>query len=383
MKQRSRKDDVAARILRAKGNPQELDKIMQDECRRRASRKLAATLLSAPGFRFPTELSTEQCTADDVASFHASLIPQGSRVVDLTCGLCIDAFHVARRAASVHCLELNPAVAEVIGHNASELGLHNVSSECCDCVGWLAENSGRRHFDIAFIDPARRAADGSRLFSLRQCQPDVIELLPLIRTVADRLIIKVSPMLDIAKTIAEVGEVAGIYAVGTRGECKELLVDVRFGYEGDAAVRAVIVEPDGAAVIDMPAGADVTFASELNVGDRVGEPWPCVMKTMAYRRLKGEQLHPSTFLFRNPPSDFPGNVYQVVRVEAFSSSTLRRLAREDVTASVATRNFPLSADELRKRLKARESSDMRLIATTLCPNVQILVYLVPNFADFS
>ncbi|MDE7335278.1 MAG: hypothetical protein K2N10_03060, partial [Muribaculaceae bacterium] len=92
MKSRSRKDDAAARILRAKGNPQELDKILQDECRRRASAKLAATLLSAPDFRFPTALSAEQASADSVAEFHASLRQGGENVVDLPWGVGIDAF---------------------------------------------------------------------------------------------------------------------------------------------------------------------------------------------------------------------------------------------------------------------------------------------------
>ncbi|MDE6512650.1 MAG: hypothetical protein K2L05_00505, partial [Muribaculaceae bacterium] len=78
---------------------------------------------------------------------------------------------------------------------------------------------------------------------------------------------------------------------------------------------------------------------------------------------------------RNPAKGFQGNIYEVVRVEPFSSSNLRKLAKEKIEASVAARNFPLPADELRKRLKTRENSDMRLMATTLSPDKQILAFL--------
>lgn len=379
MKKRSGRDDVAARVLRANGNPEELDRILQDECRRRASRKLAATLLCAPAFRFPTALSVEQCTADNVADFHASLVAAGTRVVDLTCGLGIDAFHIARKAREVVCIDVDPNVASAISHNAEALGLTNVAAVCEDCRTWLDRYDGER-FDVAFIDPARRADDGSRLYSMAQCNPDVVELLPKIRRVAERLIIKASPMLDIAGALSELDCVERVYAVGTKTECKELLFDICFDKGGIATeIAAVII---GYGTVVSHSTGPTTYASSLAVGDLLGEPWPAVMK-MRPQGLPGEQLHPSTFLFRNPDCGFPGNIYRVARVEAFSSSNLRRLAKEKIEASVATRNFPLTAEALRLRLKARESSTMRLMATTLAPDVQILVFLTPFVVENS
>ena len=372
MKSRSRKDDAFARILRAKGDRQELDKILQDECRRRASQKLAATLSLAPGFRFPTALSAEQASADSVAEFHASLLPDGLRVVDLTCGLGIDAFHLARKARSVVAIDMDSTVADAIAGNAEALGLDNVVGVNADCRDWLAGQEAGS-FDVAFIDPARRAADGSRLYSLSQCVPDVTSMLESIQRVCTRLIIKASPMLDVAKSLAELPGVTDVYAVGTRAECKELLFDITFGSSVKPAIHAVTVGEGR-----LTSGSDdvpAVYASELMVGDILGEPWPAVMKIRPRGAIGGEQLHPSTFLFRNPSSGFQGNRYEVVRVEEFSSSNLRRLAREGVEASVAVRNFPLTADQLRQRLKARESSETRLMATTLAPNRQILVFL--------
>lgn len=379
MKSRSRKDDAFARILRANGNPEELDKILQSECRRRASTKLAATLLSAPDFRFPTKLSAEQCTADSVADFHASLVESNSRVVDLTAGLGIDSFHLARTAREVVCMDIEPAVADALRHNSVVLGLGNVTAHCADCREFINSYQGER-FDVAFIDPARRADDGSRLYSLTQCKPDVVDMLPEIERIAHRLLIKASPMLDITQTCRELRNVKAVYAVGTRAECKELLIDIDFGYDETPELFAVTDE----IVFKLMHEPARDYATDLKSCDKLGEPYPAVMKALSAGTIGGEQLGRSTFLFRNPDEEtFPGKIYTVSRVEPFSSSTIRSLAKEKIAASVATRNFPLSAEELRRRLKTTESSVQRIIATTLSTGAQILAFLVPYVAKNS
>lgn len=377
MKARSRKDDAVARILRANGNPQEIDKILQEECRRRVSKKLATTLSYAPGFRFPTTLSAEQASADEIAEFHATLIPEGKRVVDLTTGLGIDAFHLARKSRSVTAVEIDPIVAEAIRDNAGELGLTNIAVVNADCREWLDAQQGR-DYDIAFIDPARRASDGSRLYSLRQCCPDVIELMEPISQIAGRLLVKASPMLDISQSLKELPGVTDVYAVGTPSECKELLFDITFGSDSRPNIHAVTVGVGAEISSVMKTMECSRYAETVVPGDLIGEPWPAVMKIQPKDMLSGEQLHPSTFLYRNPDESFPGNVFALFRVETFSSSNVRRLTREGITASIAVRNFPLSADELRRRLKARESSEIRLVATTLASGQQILLFLRAN-----
>lgn len=362
------------RILQSAGNPEELDKILQDECRRRAAKKLAATLSSA-AFRFPTALSAEQCTSDALADFHATLIAQGSRVLDLTCGLAIDAFHCARKAEKVTCLDIDPTVAAAVMPNAQALGLTNVDAHCADCRLWLEQCE--EPYDTVFIDPARRADDGGRLFSLQQCHPDVTTLQNEAFKIAPRLIIKASPMLDITKVAGELGGVKAIHAVGTRSECKELLIETERGYSGEITVYADTI---GYPSVHFTLGArrPTTYAPDVQTGDTIGEPWPAVMKVMPQGILSGEQLHPSTMLWRNPdPATFPGNLYRVERLEPFSSSTLRRLAKERPAASVAARNFPLTAAQLRQRIKAKENSAMRLMATTLHSSKQILAFLSP------
>ncbi len=369
MKRRNIADSAAAQRLRCAGDSQAMDKILQQECRRRASRKLAATLL-CPDFRFPTSLSAEQCTSDEIARIHADMVQPGASVLDMTCGLGIDAFHIARRASSVIAIDINHDVAGAVGHNAAALGLDNVTGVCADSAEWLADRPDVR-FDVVFIDPARRSDSGRRVFGLSDCTPDVISLLPLIRCHTDRLIVKASPMLDIKALIRDEGlRPAHIYAIGTRSECKELVLDFRFGEETDDPVIHAVTSCHGETSFRMSqsasARAAVAAVGDLVPGVFVAEPWPAVMKAGGYDLLPGHRLHPSTHIYIIEPGEeeFPGDVYTVESVTEFSSSNVRRLGREGVDGSVAVRNFPLSADELRKRLKARESDCRRIMGVT-------------------
>lgn len=339
---------------------------LQDECRRRASRKLAATLLY-DDFRFPTALSAEQCTSDEVAELHAGMLPPGLRVVDLTCGLGIDAFHLAGRAQSVTAIDMNPVVAEAIAHNANALGLSNVTAVCADCAQWLRDNP-QEHFDVAFIDPARRGEGGKRVYGLHDCSPDVVAMMPEIARHASRLIVKASPMLDIVHLIREEAlRPQHIYAIGTRSECKELVLDFDFTAapcEAPMLSALTVGRPEFSFRYADEAPMRLAEPAENLL---IGEPWPAVMKTGGYNHLPGARLHPSTHLYilsEEEATRFPGSIYRIERVVPFGSSVLKRMGREGIDASVAVKNFPMTADELRRRLHARESSVRRLFGVT-------------------
>ncbi len=332
--------------------------------------------LSHSGFRFPTALSAEQCTSDDLAQFHASLVAPGLRIADLTAGLGIDCFHLAAKAASVTALDICPPVAECLTDNARTLGLDNLHALCADCCDWIAQQPSDS-LDLIFIDPARRGDCGQRLFSLNDCQPDVVQLLPEMLRVARRVIIKMSPMLDIDRVIAELPGIETLHVIGTRSECKELLAEVTRGYQGEPLI-ALDTIGDGTVTYRKSAlPAAEPYASDVKPGDCIGEPWPGVTKARPRGLLSGVHLHPDTQLWLNPEDDFPGKRYRVTRVEPFSSSTIKRLAKERIAASITVRNLPISAAELRTRLKAAESSTLKLFGATCSPASRLLIFAEP------
>lgn len=366
--------------------------IVQIECRRRFGKKLAATLEAFPDFYFPTVLAGEQATADLVAAFNASFIPEALPVADLTAGLGIDALHAAARASKVVAVERDECKVEALRFNAAGLHLDNVEAVQGDCRDVLrkAVDDGTRYAAV-FIDPARRGAEGQRVFALADCEPDVVEMLPLLRGAAELLIIKASPMLDIAHTIAalEPAPVA-VMAVGTATECKELLVVVDFeNPPAETMIEAVTLGKDGADTFaftrSSEAGAPEPLPAQgLVAGDYIFEPSPALMKSGAYRLLAQRyglmRFHPNTRLFAShTPVDagLNGQNFRVVQTFPFASGVLKRFARTYPAVNVAVRNFDMSADALRAKLGVRDAGPLRLYGITDASGKRLLVLTEP------
>lgn len=340
--------------LAAAGDPARLDAILQAELRERAASKLPLTL-SCSEFRFPTALSAEQATGDHLAALHADLVEPGSSVLDMTCGLGIDAFHIARRASSVTAIDIDSRCAEAVNMNARALGLDNVEGICADSTEWLRMTD--RKFDVIFIDPARRGRDGRRLFALADCSPNVVELLPLLRERAGRVIVKASPMLDISRMRAELGADADIIVYGESNECKELTAVI----PGSGLTRVIDGEsPEFSFSPENEAAAEICFA-EPEAGQWLHEPSAAMLKSGAFRlmseRFGLSALAPDTHLYVGdaPSEGFPGEIRPIVKVVEWGKRAGRELGCD--AADVAVRNFVMSAEELRKRLGIRRGGD--------------------------
>lgn len=356
------------------------DAITQIECRRKFGKKLSETLAAFPRFYFPSVLAGEQATSDLLASFHSSFVADGLPAVDLTSGLGIDAMHCAARASELIAVERDSPKVEALAYNATGLHIDNIRPVCDDCLHFIEScKATKRKFATAFIDPARRDTDGSRVFALSDCAPDVTAIMPSLAQICDLLIIKASPMLDISHTIGALGaKPLSVTAVGTPTECKELLITVDF--DKAATDTETVIE----AATLTPARGATTFAftlaeekacespalSDITEGGYVYEPSPALMKTGAFKliakRFGLSVPHPNTHLFTsaNLTEDFPGNTYRVVKVLPYASRVLKRFAREYPRINVAIRNFGMGADALRSKLGVADGGDLRLYGIT-------------------
>lgn len=375
--------------------------ILQIECRRKCARKLAGTLAAAPEFVFPTALSAEQCSSDRLALFHASLLPEGTRtVVDLTAGLGIDAMTIARKGIAVTAIERQPALADALRHNSRALGIEDFTVECADCRQWLEDAAGRGlRFDAAFIDPARRGSDGERLFALEACEPDVLDMLPLLAQICRRLIIKASPMLDISHTIAELTPPgpARVIAAGTSTECKELIAVVDFpAADTEPTIEAATLLDSVTATFAFTPETErlapaVPDGPGIAPGMYICEPYPATMKCGAHKVLAERfalfGFGANTRLFyseESPADDFPGEAFKVIDVQDYASRNIKRFAGKYPAISVTARNFGINADQIRKKLGVREGDGhLRLFAVTAASDKRLLIVCerVSRFAN--
>ncbi len=362
--------------LSAYGDDDKLFAITQIDCRNRTRRKLAETLSLAPEFIFPSTLAAQQSTSDVLASFHASLIGAGDRVIDMTGGLGIDAAHVSRKAAHVDYYEMNPLTAECAAHNFQLLGAdNNIAVHCADSVEALHQLPGDSA-DVIFIDPARRGTDGRRLFALRDCVPDVTEILNLMLGRAAKVIIKASPMLDVSAVLRELHSVTRIMALGTAGECKELLIVCERGAEGEPIRECHTLDSDSGEEISGFAyrktdedSAEPSYVTP-HAGDIIYEPYPATSKIGVRNllcRFPGvSRLAADTdFYCSGAVADsFPGAEYEIIDDRILSKKTMKELAAKYPAIDVTVKNFPMTAAELTKRLRCHPSGRLRLMACT-------------------
>ncbi len=345
--------------------------ITQVECRRKFGAKFKPILERCKDFFFPNTLAGEQATSCQLARFHQSLVAEGASVLDTTAGLGADAFAMAAAGHKVHAVELDQARYDALVHNITAMGLEtNMTAQHADCAQAL-----QGKYDVAFIDPARRAADGSRIFALSECQPDVVSLLPKIREHAYTLIIKASPMLDITRMAAQLPGCMRIIALGNMRECKELLaiVDLRSDEIGKYRVSAVTMSSETNIQFDFtPIAERESICKYGNPREAMYmyEPYPATMKAAPFKLLSHEfglnKISANTHLYVSnlEIDNFPGETLEIWKVLPYQSKYIKTLRLEFPQINVATRNFDISADALRKKLKVKDGGELRLFGVT-------------------
>ncbi len=364
-------DDPAR--LRLKYGHGYADEILQIECRRKFGIKLADTLAGNPEFIFPTALSGEQSTSDRLARFHASLVAPGTKAADLTAGLGIDAMAIAEKTNHMVAIERDEIVAKALQSNSQNLdNFEVICGDCGDVVKTWGNNGIK--FDCLFIDPARRAADGKRLYALDQCEPDVVAMLPALRKVADRLVIKASPMLDITHTLNLLPDDAEIIVLGTPTECKELDIVCDFNKDVDApSIRAVTLGADFESEFRFTKAEEANATAIMGIpsqGDYVYDPYPAVMKAGPMKLLADrfglKKLSANTHLWTSQTfvPGFPGRAFSVVEVRPFMSKHIKRYAARYPRVNVTARNFDLTSDALRAKLRVKDGGPLRLFAVS-------------------
>lgn len=357
--------------------------ILQIEVRKKQSSKLKK-FFSNPSFLIPDSVVAEQASHQAIASYHAALIPPGSLIADLTAGLGIDAFTLAERADKVVTVELDSRRALFINKNSETLGLKNIISQNEEAIRYLQENSD--NFDVIFVDPSRRGDSHQKVYNLHDCRPDVLSHQDLLVDKAQTVLIKASPMLDITQTLKDFDNIRSIRAIGVKGECKEILVElsekIKDKPDGMVKLEAVDLDNEGNVISDFSVvrtkegnlpenlkSNKVRFASkdDLKEGDYLLQPSAMIMKLSPWPEIssvfKAMKLGPSSnlFLTSEKPSHFPGRVMRIKQI--LKKSDLKNMAGMPVT--VVSKNHPLSADRIRKTFGLKEGDDNFIYATRL------------------
>ena len=374
------KDDV--RQLALQKFPDEVDKMLalnQIEARQILSKKVPSWA-SNPDLLFPRHLSIEQCSSELTAKYKASIISGGDTFVDLTGGLGIDSYFLSEKFKTSYYVENQNELCDLAEHNFQVLG-RKITVVNSDAETFLSNN---HNFDLVFIDPARRDVYNRKMVSLHDCSPDVVDLVGTLRATSAQYLIKVSPMLDISLITNELQNISEIHIVSVKNECKEILIKIEPGFEGEIKFFCVNFVGNDLKSSQSFEFSENSESSEYSlfaptIKHYLYEPNASLMKSGAFKlisqRFAIEKLHVNSHLYTsdNLISDFPGRIFEVVGFAPFNKKIKKELLKDITEASVATRNFPLSANELRKNLNLKESDKNFVFGTTLIGEKKVVI----------
>ena len=374
-------DDTAELLLAARKYP-DIDVpfvVEQIEARRRLKGKLPEWYENKDiimGGRVPAE----QCSSELTARYKQSIV-KGESLCDMTGGMGVDFWYMSEGMERAIYTERNEELCSIAKHNFQVL--QTLRPEYVIRCG-----DGRElpipSVDIIYLDPARRAGDGSRVYAMEDCEPNIVEWQDELLKHAKIVLVKLSPMVDLTDVLRKLKGVKELHIVGVKNECKEILVKA---HAFDDSVCAGCVEVH---CVDFLTSGKIEYVFSLLGGMEISltdggvkrhlyEPDVTLMKAGAFGSLCARypvwQLDVDTHLMTSDEwiPEFPGRVFEVEEMIPFSSKVLKRLKKEIPHANIAVRNFVMTADELRKKTGIKDGGEVYLFGAKVKDMGQMLL----------
>ncbi|MBR5237843.1 MAG: SAM-dependent methyltransferase [Paludibacteraceae bacterium] len=388
-----RKDDVYKLALGKAPEGVDLQHALQQIAAYQTIEKKIPSWAECDDLVFPPKLSLEQSSSELTAQYKAQLIKEfmggdGFTHIDLTGGMGIDCYFIAQNANASHYVEQNADLCHIAQHNFTHLNpnirVHNTTAE--EFLNQITDNrvqsTDNNPSFLIYLDPARRGNHGEKLVSISDCQPDVVALLPQMFEITDKVVVKLSPMLDITRAISELEHIEHLYVISVGNECKELLLFINRNYNAETQIHAINLKStvNGqlfSGYLSHESALSLAYARE--VGRYIYEPYAAHLKSGLYKTIAEtygvEKLHQHSHLYTSMElnSEFPGRHFAVEQVVPFDKKSAKSLFKSLKQANITTRNFPLAVSELRTQYKIKEGGATYIFATTLYDNSKVLI----------
>ncbi len=383
------------------------------EVRRRLKTKVPEWY-AVPSLVYPSRLSGEQCSSSETARYKALLVsvlwregvpsqtvaprplpskmgpsllcgrgwpqvsggtPSRLRVADLTGGMGVDTWAFAQVAGAVLYNEMQEGLARATEQNFRELGVKNVAFRSCMVeAGKVAEVLDGFRPDVIYLDPARRAGDGRKVFLIEECQPDVLGLLPELFKASRFVLLKLSPMADITMACKRLGEhVKEVHVVASGGECKELLFLLDREWSGGYSLTAYENGHTLSWTPEEEASAPPVFPESPALSGALFEPGKALLKAGAFNlpceRFGLTKMGQHTHLYAGesvPDGLRPfGKVFDILEVMPLGNRTMKEAGKRWPQAEVTARNVPMTSDLLRRKLGCASGGDIHLFGVRI------------------
>ncbi len=354
--------------------------LQQTEGRERTMDKLP-TFAAIEDWWYPVRLSCEQCSSEATARYKASLV-SGRQMADLTAGYGVDTFFLSEHFEQSDYVEQNEELCRIAAHNfsfqRSTINIHSTTAEA------FLVSAGQ--YDLIYMDPARRDSHGGKVFRLEDCTPNVVEMLPTLLahlTEEGQIMLKLSPMLDLTQALKELSVLQiqwSVYIVAVKNEVKEVLLLSRekstFSHQPSDVRQTItaidLMEPEKAFVFTREEEQDCPWGIgdwSLIIGHFLYEPNAAILKAGAYKlvaqRYGLRKLDVNTHLYASDRlvADFPGRAWQI---------SGGGVPEKGSQANILTRNYPLSPEQIKKKLHLRDGGTVFLIGCRIAGKPTLL-----------
>lgn len=367
-------NDVAKLALKKNSFPEvDFAVILNQITAKSKSENKLPTWFQTKNIIYPSKISVEQTSSEKTALYKSEII-SGESLIDLTGGFGVDDYYFSKQFKSVvHC-EMNYELSDIVNHNFQQLKAENIKCFAGDSSEIL-KNLNRK-FDWIYIDPSRRSDAKGKVFMLKDCLPNVPELLETYFKYSENILIKTAPILDISSGLIELSNVKTIHIVALENEVKELLWEIKKGHSGSIEIKTANILKDKIEKLDL----DLSQEYYANLGlpkQYIYEPNSAVMKSGAFDAVSSlfeiDKLHGNSHLYTSDELiDFPGRTFHLEQIIPYAKSEIKAFL-QNKKANITVRNFPETVENIRKKWKIADGGNQYCFFTTNLNNDKIVL----------
>jgi 16S rRNA G966 N2-methylase RsmD len=325
---------------------------------------------------YPSKLSLEQCSSEKTGLYKSKII-KGESLIDLTGGFGIDSFYFSKEFKTIIHIEQNTLLSELAKKNFKLLKANNIESINATAEEFI--DSTNIKADFIYIDPSRRNVN-ERVFKLDDCTPNIIDLAPEIFKIADQILIKTAPLLDIKQTIKDLKKVSEIWVISVDNDCKEVLYLIDKNNTSAPEINTINLTKNN---------QEFSFNYENEINSSVSyslpekylyEPNSAILKAGAFNSVSDkyriDKIAPNSHLYTSDSKveNFPGRIFKIEKTIPYSTKEFKKIGLKK--ANISCRNFKETVEQTKKKLKLKDGGNHYVFATTDINNKPILIICV-------
>lgn len=310
------------------------------------------------GIVFPPQLNLEQASSENTALYKSEIL-KGEKFIDLTSGFGIDAYHLSRHFKDVTLVEQDAELLALVQHNWAvlEKNARFINRKLED---FLADN--KEHFDVMYLDPARRDQNKNKVFLLEDLSPDLLAIQKHLTAASDQVVVKLSPLIDLKYLVSVLPGIFRMDLIAVKNDVKEVVIFLSGQKVAEAVCHCVNLESGEADFV-------FSFGDENKASALYGEPEKfvyipnnAVLKSGAFQliseRLELKKLHPNTHIYTSDKiaEDFPG---RILEMEIIDAKRIKKKSRYNIIS----KNYPLKPEEIKKKYQLTDGGEDYLIFT--------------------